>query len=169
MKARQILPWLLISPSICFGECDATFQSTDRVADVKAKLACFSNENAGLRKELQELRERTARVSDLQKEIERLRARPPNPPPRVHIAQAPVQSPEVFTPATCMATAVSVISKRGGRIVEQGKTWIDLELGANGVMVDCNTAARSAVVVAGRDHPAIVDLATLLRTLIFPK
>lgn len=147
----------LILTAICchapaFAECDSTIGATDKVADVKAKLACFSAENLQLRREIDELRGASARS------------------PRVRIMSRPSSADlTTFTTEKCKDRAVTVVSQRGGQIVEDGDNWIAFQFGEQALSLNCDVSGKNAVlIVAGPDQKKNSDTSVLLGALIFP-
>lgn len=149
IKAVLIFIFLLL-PTHSMAECEDTISPDDKIGDVKKKLACLSAENFDLKREIQKLRESSSTSNA----------------PRIHTYGKNIDLTKL-TPEICKNRAITSIIKRGGQVVEQGANWVDVKLGKNGIMIDCNAKETAYVIVSGDDHGAIQDLAKLLGEEIF--
>lgn len=149
IKVLVVLIFLLLPPP-SVAACEDTISPDDKIGDVKKKLTCLSAENFDLKREIQKLRESSS----------------PSNAPRIHTEGKNIDLTKL-TPEICKNRAITSVMQRGGQVVEQGEKWIDLKLGKNGIMIECNAKEIAYVIVSGDDHGAIQDLAKLLSAEIF--
>jgi hypothetical protein len=103
-----------------FSECDSTISQNETIGSVKAKLACFAEENAMLKQQLASARTNGAPHLTLQNEDSDFFA-----------------DDASFTTEGCKNRAIAQGVKHDGIVEAQGDDWVSFKIGAADVMVRC--------------------------------
>jgi hypothetical protein len=153
MKALVLAATLLALAPCVFSQCDSTItESVDTPRTIRAKMACFANENAKLEQENTKLKQDLAASQNRATSISAsIRTRSVN--------DIPID--------TCKTRAINVVGKRGGVVIGQGDSWMDFRIGTTAVKVACAIDNVAFVVAAGPETNDINDLPTLLINEIF--
>jgi hypothetical protein len=157
---KALFAWLLLLPAFAHATCDATIKDSDTLADFKAKLKCFADENATLTSENAKLEEKVAEI------------------PRVQ-ANFVVSDMDVDA---CLDKAVSVLIGRGAQVLERRNDRVDFHLNQMSVSIVCKVPQLpsdyvsfytdddktiATVIVVSSDMKGNADMAELLGDQIF--